>query len=300
MRLIEGIIVAHTTPFNEDESIDYVSLRKYVNFVIEKGVNGIFVCGTTGEGLILSLEERKRILETVIEENKGKLTIIAHCGTINLKDTMELIDHAIKVGADGVGIVAPFYYSYSERELYHYYAEIAKEFRDVPIYLYNIPSLAKNELSISLVSKLSNEFENIVGIKDSSGNFSTILGYIYNTRKDFIVITGYDRAFFPCLMMGVKGTVTGPGGVFPEIFVKIYDSFKKKNYEECLELQKRQTMLSLALHDGTNIPVLNKALEFRGIGKGYTRRPFLPLDEEESKKLKENLRKIISEIGIDF
>ncbi len=300
MKLLEGIVVAHTTPFHENDSIDYESLRKYVNFIIEKGVHGIFVCGTTGEGLILSLEERKKILETIIEENKGRIAVIAHCGVISLRDTMELIDHAKKVGADGIGIVAPFYYSYTERELYNYYATIAKEFEDIPIYLYNIPSLAKNELSIPLVSKLSYEFENIVGIKDSSGNFSTILGYIYNTRKDFIVITGYDRAFFPVLIMGGKGTVTGPGGVFPEIFVEIYDSFKKKDYETCLELQKKQTKLSLALYDGTSIPVLKKALEFRGIGKGYMRKPFLPLNEEESKKLKENLEKVLGEVGLSF
>lgn len=300
MKFLEGIVVAHTTPFHENESIDYESLRKYVNFIIEKGVHGIFVCGTTGEGLILSLEERKKILETIIDENKGRITVIAHCGAISLRDTMELIDHAQKAGVDGIGIVAPFYYSYTERELYNYYATIAKEFEDIPIYLYNIPSLAKNELSISLVSKLSHEFENIVGIKDSSGNFSTILGYIYNTRRDFIVITGYDRAFFPVLMMGGKGTVTGPGGVFPEIFIKIYDSFKKKDYETCLELQKKQTKLSLALYDGASIPVLKKALEFRGIGKGYMRKPFLPLNEEESKKLKENLEKVLLEVGLSF
>jgi 4-hydroxy-tetrahydrodipicolinate synthase len=300
MRVLEGIVVAHTTPFNEDESIDYESLRKYVNFIKEKGVHGIFVCGTTGEGLILSLEERKKILETIIQENKGKLTVIAHCGTINLKDTMELIDHARRIGADGVGIVAPFYYSYTEKEIYNYYAEIAREFKDVPIYLYNIPSLAKNELSVSLVSKLSYDFENIVGIKDSSGNFSTILGYIYNTRKDFAVITGYDRAFFPVLMMGGKGTVTGPGGVFPEIFVKIYDAFKTKDYETCLKLQEKQTKLSLALYDGASIPVLKKALEFRGIGKGYMRKPFIHLDGEESKELRNKLEKILSEIGLSF
>ncbi|PMQ01203.1 MAG: dihydrodipicolinate synthase family protein [Dictyoglomus sp. NZ13-RE01] len=300
MRLLEGVVVAHTTPFHEDESIDYEALRKYVNFVIEKKVHGIFVCGTTGEGLILSIEERKKVLETIIEENKGRIAVVAHCGAINLRDTMELIDHAKKVGADGVGIVAPFYYSYTEKELYNYYATIAREFKDIPIYLYNIPSLAKNELSIPLVSKLSYDFENIVGIKDSSGNFSTILGYIYNTRKDFIVITGYDRAFFPSLMMGGKGTVTGPGGVFPEIFVKIYDSFKKKDYEACLELQKKQTKLSLSLHDGASIPVLKKALEFRGIGKGYMRRPFLPLNEEESRSLREDLEKVLLEVGLSF
>lgn len=300
MRLLEGVVVAHTTPFYEDESVDYDSLRKYTKFIINKGVHGIFVCGTTAEGLILSLEERKRILETIIEEGKEKLTIIAHCGTINLKDTMELIDHAKKVGSDGAGIVSPFYYSYTERELYNYFAIIAREFRDFPLYLYNIPSLTKNELSVSLVSKLSYDFENIVGIKDSSGNFSTILGYIYNTRKDFIIITGYDRAFFPCLLMGGKGTVSGPAGVFPEIFVKIYNAFKKEDYELCKELQKKQTKLSLALYDGGNLPVLKRALEFRGIGKGYMRKPFLPLDEEESRKLKENLEKILLEIGLSF
>ncbi|MCX7846265.1 MAG: dihydrodipicolinate synthase family protein [Dictyoglomaceae bacterium] len=300
MKLLEGVVVAHTTPFNEDETVDYESLRKYVNFITKKGVHGIFVCGTTGEGLILSLEERKKILETIIEENKGKLTVIAHCGTINLKDTMELIDHAKKVGADGVGILSPFYYLYTEKELYHYFSVIAREFKYIPLYLYNIPSLTKNELSVSLVSRLSYDFENIVGIKDSSGNFSTILGYIYNTRKDFIVIAGYDRAFFPCLLMGGRGTVSGPAGVFPEIFIKIYDAFKNKDYELCKELQRKQAKLSLVLYDGVNLPLLKRVLEFRGIGKGYMRKPFLPLDEEESSNLKENLKKVLLEIGLNF
>lgn len=300
MKLLEGVVVAHLTPFSESGRVDHGVLKEYIRFLAVKGVDGVFVCGTTAEAQLLSLEERKQVLEAVMDANEGKMTIVAQCGTVNLPDTQELLQHARSCGADGGGVVTPFYYRYSQEELYEYYATLAKTVPDFPLYLYNIPSLAGNEISPSLVARLRSTFSNIVGLKDSSGNLTTISSYLLELPRSFRVIVGYDRGFLPSLFMGAAGSVTGPGGVFPEPFVSLFSSWKKGEYQRAVHFQEEVTALSIVLREGAHLPTLKMALSLRGFGKGFMRPPFRKLSEKETEILRQNLENSLQKFGYEL
>jgi len=297
MKLLEGVIVAHTTPFNNHDQVDHEVIKNYIQFLIKKRVNGLFVCGTTAEAQILSIEERKKILETVLSENQGKMTIVAQCGTTNLDGTRDLIKHSQDCKADGAGVVTPYYYIYKQEELFEYYSILAKEFKEYPLYLYNIPALTGNNFEPSTVSRLSYEFSNIIGIKDSSGNLINVSNYLLETRPGFKVFVGYDRAFLSVLMMGAYGTVTGPGGVFPEPFVDVWQAFQNKEYQKAMELQNKLNLLSITIGEGNSLAMLKAALKLRGIGNGFMRRPFRSMIDEEIHSLKEKLENVLQKTG---
>jgi 4-hydroxy-tetrahydrodipicolinate synthase len=297
MRLLSGVVVAHLTPFGGDGAVDYHVLEEYIHFLAEKGVNGLFVCGTTAEAQLLTLEERKRVLEAVLAANNGKMTIVAHCGTVNFPDTHELLAHARHSGADGGAVVTPFYYRYSQEELYAYYALLAEDFPDFPLYLYNIPGLTGNDMAVSTVSRLQERFPNIVGLKDSSGNFTTVSGYLLALPRTFRVIVGYDRGILPALLLGGAGTVTGPGGVVPEPFVNLWKAFERGDYEEAASFQKEITTISILLKEGAHLPTLKMGLALRGFGEGTMRFPFKKLSEAQTAELREDLEKTLEKFG---
>ncbi len=297
MKLLEGVAVAHLTPFDRSGNVDHGLLQAYVTFLIEKGVDGLFVCGTTAEAQLLSRKERTQILDTVLKANDEKMTIVAHCGTPTLQDTRELLRHAFSAGAHGGAIVTPFYYRYSQEELLEYYATLAREFPHFPLYLYNIPALTGNELLPSTVLRLQSTFPNIVGLKDSSGNFTAITQYLLEFPPSFRLIVGYDRAFLPALILGAAGSVTGPGGVVPEPFVKLFAAWKRRDLEEAVRFQREVTIFSSILKEGGHLPTLKMGLSWRGFGDGAMRPPFRALPEIERKVLQEKLEKAFEEFG---
>ncbi|MEN3186987.1 MAG: dihydrodipicolinate synthase family protein [Atribacterota bacterium] len=297
MRLLEGVVVAHLTPFDRNGNVDHGLLQAYITFLIEKGVNGLFVCGTTAEAQLLSVKERVQILETVLKVNDEKMTIVAHCGTPTLQDTRELLRHAFSAKAHGGAIVTPFYYRYSQEELWEYYATLAREFPHFPLYLYTIPSLTGNELLPSTVVRLQATFPNIVGLKDSSGNFTALTQYLLELPPSFRLIVGYDRAFLPALVLGAAGSVTGPGGVVPEPFVKLFAAWKRRNLEEAVRFQREVTIVSSILKEGGSLPTLKVGLSWRGFGDGTMRPPFQTIPQAEQNVLRENLEKAFEEFG---
>ena len=170
---IRGIIPPIITPMNGDESVNVAELRNQVNRMIEGGVHGLFPFGTNGEGYILNGKEKQLVLETVIEEANGRVPIYAGTGCISTKETIEQCKMAETAGADILSIITPSFAAASQNELYEHYKAIAASV-DMPIVLYNIPARTGNALAPATVGKLA-EIENIVGAKDSSGNFTNIL-----------------------------------------------------------------------------------------------------------------------------
>ncbi len=299
--VLEGVVVATVTPmFKDGRRIDLGAIPDYVNFLIEKGVNALFVNGTTSEGLLLNTEERKHTLEAFLKAVNGKIKVVAHCGALRIEEVLDLVEHAEKIGADGVGIVTPFYYRIGEKGIEDFYARIAEKFQDIPIYLYNIPSLTNNWISARVATYLHEKYPNITGVKDSSGNFSHVLSLINDTPEDFSTLTGYDRAFLSALFVGGKGCVSGPATVFPEFFVKVWELFNEGKYSEAKEAQKKLTKLSLSLDDGANIPLLKAALKWRGINVGGVRTPLVDLEEEEAEIYKSKISSTLEEIGLNW
>ncbi len=283
--MLDGVIAAPLTIFKDNGEIDYRETERYFNFLVEKGINGMFSCGTTSEGLSLSVKEHEEIFKLARSVASGKVKVIANCSSVRIEEAKELVHIAQKASVDAIATLPPLYYKVGEKEMIEYISKITEVAKDLPTYVYNIPSLAGTKVTIKVVSHLLEKNENFFGMKDSSGDFGEITRFL-DLRKDFSrfeIAVGFDRAFFPMLIMGVNGTVSGPAAVFPEPFVKVYSLFKKGNLEEARKAQEKMIQISSAIGEGYDMSVLKKALQFRGFGNGKMRLPFMEYEDRNLK-----------------
>ncbi len=288
---IRGIICANLTPFTKGgKEIDHPKLHKLIQFLQEKGVHGLFVGGTTGEGLVMSIEERKELLESVLKCVNKKVMVIAHTGTFDLRSTIDLTAHAVEKGAYGVGIVAPGYYYYDDEALYKYYSAIASEFPNCPILLYNIPSCARNFLSNALIIKLAQKHKNIVGIKDSTGNMVNLSELLIRKPTAFTVINGVDEYGYQAFLSGVQAAVSGTANVAPEIYLGVYENAMKRKLPEAWIYQSQLTKLCEVLQYGRNLAIFKQALKLRGVDAGYVRPPHRELTRQEIQTLEKTMK----------
>ncbi len=292
-RRLEGIIPALVTPFNEDGKLNYESLEKHVEFLIDSGVDALYPLGTTGEFPLLSFEERKKVAEIVIDIGHKRLPVVIQVGDDNPFITYELISHAMDYGADGVAVVTPYYYNFSGEELFEYYKAIAKKFPNTPIYLYNIPQITGVIIPIHTVEALIVNYDNIWGIKDSSGNYSYFLDLLKLKEKypDFAILTGADKYILSTHQIGADGNVSGFANCFPEVFVSFRRAFgegDEVNYEK--EYKKILTICDI-LKDGAVLDLIKACGRIKGLYTGYTRRPLKRLPPHEEKELKNALLK---------
>lgn len=298
MKKLYGITVAMVTPFTADDKVDYKALEGITNMLIEKGVDCLYPCGTTGEMLRLTVEERKKIAETIVKTADHRVTVFIHCGCMRQDDTIELIKHARKIGADGAGIVSPQYFHASDYELSQYFINVAKEVPDFPIYLYNIPQCAANDLKPEMIKDVLKEAKNIVGIKYSWADIGRTIDYLAINNYDFSVLHGMDRALVSFLATGCDGCVSGISCVFPEPFVKTYQLYKQGKIEEAQKLQRICVKFVDALKGGANMSYFKEALTLRGLTGGHMRAPQLDISVEEIMRMKVQLEQLCKQAGI--
>jgi len=177
----EGIIPAIITPFDSEGNAELEYLREVVRFQLDRGIHGFFACGSTGEGPLMSIEQRKKVAETVIKEAADRVPVIIHAGTTNTKETIELAKHAEEKGASAVGVVSPYYFKPDFKGLIEHYKLIAEEV-SIPVLIYNIPSLTRFNITPETIRELC-RIKNVVGIKDSSGNLIQIREIIETAPK---------------------------------------------------------------------------------------------------------------------
>lgn len=287
---LEGVIPAMLTPFTKGgKTVDCERAVSLASRLAKQGVHGVFLCGTTGEGLLMTLEERKKLLEIILKSVGNQIKVIAHTGCLDLLSTCELTEHAASIGAYAAGVVAPGFYSYDENALWNYYKLIADSVPGFPILLYNLPSCAKNVLSPALVAKLANEIENIVGIKDSGGVLQAQHQMIIETREDFVVINGCDEFTFHAVMGGARGSVSSTANVIPEVFLSIFNAVKKGDFKKALQHQKLLTRATQVFHYGAMVAYYKEGLRLRGFEAGSVRPPQRELTTIEKKEFKRQL-----------
>lgn len=267
----QGIITPIVTPMAEDESINLKELRVQVNRQIASGVNGLFCLGTNGEVYALSTEEKNEVIRTVVDETKGRVPVYAGTGCIRTRETIELSLQAKDLGVDALSIVSPYYVAVSQDELYGYFSEIAESV-DLPIVLYNIPARTGNNIDYKTVRKLV-KFENIVGIKDSSGNFDNTLRYLENTDPRLSVLAGSDSLILWSLLAGAAGAIAGTANVFPEIAVRIYSLWQQGKMEEARAEQFHLRPFRDVMAMGNPNSVVKRAMNLLGYPVGPARRP---------------------------
>ena len=276
---IKGIIVPIVTPFRENETVNTAELRRQVDRQIEAGIHAIFCFGTNGEGYILDKQDKMLVLATVINQVAGRVPVYAGTGCISTRETIEQSKMAADLGADVLSIITPSFAKASQAELIAHYEAVAAAV-DLPIVLYNIPMRTGNALEPATVAALA-EVDNIVGAKDSSGDWDNLKAYIDLTRnKDFAVLSGNDALILKALKEGAKGSIAGCANVYPKNMVGIYENFVRGDFEAAQTCQDNVANLRSVFKYGNPNTVVKFAVNELGFPVGKCRAPFNQLSDE--------------------
>ena len=280
---LNTIYSALATPFNEDESLNIDALRKLVNFELDNGVEGFYCCGSSGEGLLLSNEERKKFLEVVIEEVKGRVPVISHVGTIRTADVIDLAKHAKSVGADAVSMIPPYYYKFSMKEIVNYYLDVVKAVNDLPVIVYNIPQFTGISFNKDNAGELL-ENPNVIGIKHTSTDLFG-LERMKTNFPDKIYFNGFDEIFLSGLAAGETAAIGTTVNLYPKTFRKIKDLFDANEIEHAMKIQK---LVNHRVEEMVNVGIFSavKYLFYKqGLDIGTCRKPFGELTSDQKVKL---------------
>jgi 4-hydroxy-tetrahydrodipicolinate synthase len=290
----EGILPALVTPFTDDgKTVDEERLRVLVNHCIELGVHGVVPCGTTGEFVNLTTEEKKRVIKVVIDEVNGRVKVVAGTGASGTNEAVEMTKYAKDVGADAALIVTPFYLKPTDRGIYEHYSTIASEV-DLPIILYNIPQCTGLPLPWQMVEDLA-QIPNIVGVKDSSGQLSFILAVLEKVRDKINVLCGHDEVVIAALAAGCSGAILASANVIGDIWVQIYNHMKNGELQKARELQYKVQKIARIIA-GSGAVGTKEALNIMKIKVGPVRKP-LSVGGELTYEAKEELRLDLEKIG---
>jgi len=289
---VKGVIPPLTTPFTKAGEVYEEALRKLLEFQIEKGSHGVFVCGTYGSGPLMSLEQREKVVEVATNQAKGRITIIAHVGTASTEGMLRLAEHAERSHVDAVAAVPPYYYRHDEEAVIEHYRQLV-DVVNTPVYAYNNPRSSGFTITPSVLSKLADI--GVKGIKDSGFSLVGFSHFIIELadRKDFNFIIGTSNLLLPAMMLGAKGAVSGIANAFPEIVVELYNTIVEKNYDEAAKLQLKVTNASriLSMARSTNAACYAMLRE-RGVDVGIPKRPILPVTDEELSQMKKAFMRI--------
>jgi len=280
------------TPITSDGKINVGALRKLTNYLIEGGVHGLFPVGSQGEFYALTFEEKKKVIETVVEETRGRVPVYAGTGAITTREAVTLTQMAEAAGVTAVSVLTPFFITPNEAELFEFYSAIAKSTR-LPVLLYNNPARTGINISANFVVRAS-KIENIVGIKDSSGDLTLTAEYIRRTDESFSVLAGRDTLIYGTLCYGGKGAIAATANVAPKVIVEIYEAFMAGDMKRSLAAQFRLAPLRLAFELGTFPVVIKEALNLLGIEAGAAIAPVGGIKPEA----KEELKKILKEMKL--
>ena len=282
MKKMYGVITAMVTPFTADDTIDIDTLKQYTEYLISKGVHCLYPCGTTGEMLKMSTEERKLVAQTVVTQAASRVPVFIHVGAMTTRQTIELAQHAVSIGAAGVGVVTPQFFTVNDREMEEFYVSVSLALPDdFPLYVYCIPQCAANDIKPEIIERILKRTKNVVGVKYSYADFIRIKNYLLCNGGKFDVVVGPDRLFLPALAMGCVGTVSGVSNCGPEPFVEVYTHYRNNDIASARKAQEQASDLCELTLSGANMAIFKAAMEYHGLPLGHMRAPALDLNEKE-------------------
>lgn len=294
---IEGIFTPNMVPLDEHGRIHEPELRRYIDWLIAKGVHGLYPNGSTSEFIRFTPEERRRIIEITVDQVAGRVPILAGAAEANVCETIRACEYYASLGVRAVAIVSPFYYRLGPDNLYAYFAEIARH-SPVDITLYNIPWLA-SPLDVNTIVRLVEDCPRIVALKDSSGDLPQmmrLLAAIRPRRPDFSFLTGWDAVLFPMLLLGCDGGTNATSGVVPEITRAIYDAVRQGRIDDARRWQYRLLKYNDALFGSADFPEgFRVGVECRGFQMGPGRQPLGRQHRESLAALRERLEELLAE-----
>ncbi|MDE5416528.1 4-hydroxy-tetrahydrodipicolinate synthase [Labilibaculum sp. DW002] len=251
----QGSIVAIVTPFNIDGSIDYTAFDNLIEFHVENETDGIVVCGTTGEAATLNKEEYANLIKHTVEKVNKRIPVIAGTGTNSTSEAIENSCLAESLGVDGILVVAPYYNKPSRNGLKDYFTQISKAV-SVPIVLYNVPGRTACNIPVDLVVELANELDNVVGIKEASGNLEQLACLLKDKPSDFMVFSGDDALAFQAVCMGADGVISVIANIIPKEFHTLMNAAEKGDLNQARAIYfKYLKLIQLCFIESNPIPV---------------------------------------------
>lgn len=292
---LEGIYPAMLTPFTRGgHSVDFDRAADLANFYLDRGVDGVFLCGTTGEGLLMSLDERKQLVERVVEAAGARGAVLVQTGCLDTRSSVDLTVHAAAAGATAVAAYTPGFYTYDGRSILEHFRAIAKAVRPYPVMLYNIPRCTGNPLSPQLIVRIAESEENIVGMKDSSGDMVHFARVAASMPHGFVLINGADELTYQAYLTGASGSVSITANVVPELFISIREKVLAGDLDGALEAQRALARVMAHLGYGRMLSFYHEGLRLRGFDPGCVRPP----QREMSKPEKTALAKVFEAEGL--
>lgn len=285
-----GVICPIVTPLNHDGNLDLPALLKLVDFLVEHGVDGLLPGGTTGEGMLLSTDERKLLAEVVLEAAAGRVKVLVHSGAITTAETVALSRHARDHGAAGVSVITPYFYSLDDHALFDHYRTVASAVPDLPVSLYGYPDNAKQDIPVEMLVRLCQAAPNIVAIKFSSPDLIRFQEYVQAGPDGFNPLCGVDALALPALAIGARGQVSGNANVFPEPFRRLYAAFARGDLAACQRQQVLINQIRAIFKD--NLAYFKAALRVRGIPVGLPRLPLRHLNPQELAEMEAALEQL--------
>jgi 2-dehydro-3-deoxy-D-pentonate aldolase len=296
---LQGIFTPNIVPLDARGEINEPELRRYTDWLIDRGVHGLYPNGSTGEFTRFTPEERKRIIAIMADQTRGRVPILAGAAEANVKETIKACEYYHSLGVRAVAIVAPFYYKLSPENVYAYFKEIGDN-TPIDVTLYNIPMFA-SPIDVPTVQRLSEECEKIVAIKDSSGDIPHMIRMIQAVRPnrpEFAFLTGWDPALMPLLLIGCDGGTNASSGIVPEVTRKLYELTTSGKIDEARKLQyKLLTLFDTMIYSADFPEGFRAALKLRGFNMGSGRQPLAATHELKVDAVSRTLACLLSEEG---
>jgi len=278
-----GIIPPVITCFDKRGEFDEKAQREVISFLTPK-VQGFYPVGTYGSGPLMTVDERKKVAEVIVDEVAGRVPVIIHVGAISTAQAVDLAKHAESIDADAIGAIPPYYYRYPEKDLLEYFRTLINSV-DIPVFAYNNPGLSNNPLSPSMLKTLADE--GLAGLKDSSFDLVTFCNFL-NTidNPGFIHIVGTEAIAAAAVFAGARGVISGLANIWPERMAELWAALESNDGRRAGEAQLKVLRARAILKYAPTLVVCYDVLKMRGINAGFPRRPYSPLDEETKKRVK--------------
>ena len=270
---LKGVFPAMATPLTPDEQIDQAALKKLVHYLLDGGVHGIVALGSTGEFPAMNESMRQHVMETTLAEVNGKVPVLVGCGEPGTQRTVEQVRIAARTKADGVLVAVPYYFNMDQPAVVRHYQTVA-DASGLPVVVYNFPQMTKVTFTADTVAKLA-EHPNIIGIKDSSGDFFGMQRFIDVTAgADFAVMSGNPALGLSAYQLGAKGGIYAGCSLFPKQCAAVYNAFMDGDMTTAVELQKKASLIPMMGGFGPNAAVVKFGLNKLGICGPTVAAPF--------------------------
>jgi 4-hydroxy-tetrahydrodipicolinate synthase len=289
---LKGTTVAMVTPFTKEDGVDEVGMRENINYLMDRGVDGLLAAGTTGESATITHDEQRKMIDILVDEVNGKVKAIAGAGSNSSKEALGLVQHAENAGADAALVITPYYNKPQQHGLYEHY-KMLEESTNIPIIVYNVPSRTGTDIDVDTIVRVA-ELDKIVAIKEANPDMDKVSATIKKLQdqdvKDFIVLSGNDNLTLPMISMGAKGVISVVANVEPARMSQMVNAALEGNYKRAGELHYELYDLMKVLFIESNPVPTKDSLNMMGRPAGHVRMPLAPMKEKSTLKLKKVLK----------